>query len=110
MIGFLPEERLTNIPAAYRDQHELCFYLHDAMVSLLKGAGEVQASTLSIRLESPEEAEQFMKRNDPIEYFLDQGEVDTARRIALNQVTPALFADFLHFIYETSVAWSEGSL
>jgi hypothetical protein len=101
MIGFLPEERLTNIPAAYRDQHELCFYLHDAMVSLLKGAGEVQASTLSIRLESPEEAEQFMRRNDPIEYFLDRGEVDIARRIALNQVTPALFADFLHFIYET---------
>lgn len=101
MIGFLPQERLTNIPAAYRDQHELCFYLHDAMVGLLKGAEEALASTLNIPLESPEEADLFMKREDPIGYFLDRGKVDVARRIALNRVTPALFSDFLHFIYES---------
>jgi hypothetical protein len=100
MIGFLPEARLTNIPPAYRDQHELCFYLHDAMVTLLKGAEDVQASVLNIRLESAGEADEFTRRNNPIEYFLDRGEIDIARRIALNQVTPALFADFLHFIYE----------
>jgi hypothetical protein len=70
------------------------------MVSLLKEAGEVQVSTLNIRLENPEEIEQFVERNNPIEYFLEQRKVDVARRIALNQVTPALFADFLHFIYE----------
>lgn len=100
MIGFLPDERLTNIPPAYRDQHELCFYLHDAMVDLLKGADEVQASTLSINFENSEELDHFLKKNDPISYFLERDKIDIARRIALNQVTPALFGDFLHFIYE----------
>jgi len=101
MIGFLPEERLANVPVACRDQHELCFYLHDAMVSLLKGADEVRASTLNVTFETSEELDCFVKKNDPIGYFLDRNETDIARRIALNQVTPALFGDFLHFIYET---------
>jgi hypothetical protein len=93
MIGFLSDERLANIPAAYRDQHEFCFYLHDAMVSLLKGADEVNASTLNITFETSEELDCFVKKNDPIGYVLDRNETDIARRIALNQVTPALFGD-----------------
>lgn len=100
MIGFLPEERIGNIPAAYRDQHELCFYLHDAMVTLLKDAGEVGAATLGVKFETAEGLDQCVRMDEPIGYFLDRGDVDTARRIALNQVTPALFGDFLHFVYE----------
>jgi hypothetical protein len=83
MIGFLPGERLRNIPAAYRDPHELCFYLHDAMVGLLKGAEEAQTSTFSVKLESSEEATRFVEQKDPIGYFWDRGEIDIARRIAL---------------------------
>jgi len=70
------------------------------MVSLLKGALEVHASTVSIKLESSEEADRFTKKGDPISYFLDRGETEVARRIALNQVTPALFGEHLADCFE----------
>lgn len=101
MTGYLSEERLINIPAAYRERHELCFYVHDAMVTLLKDAQETQASALQIKLESSAEVDRFIKEDNPINYFLDRGDVEMARRIAMNTVTPALFADFLNFIYES---------
>ena len=99
-IGYLSDERLALLPQRHRAEHELCFYLHDRMVSMLQSAEEARASSVVHTFQDTAEVAQFEQVGDPISYFIDTGRRDLALRIALNQLNLALFADLLHHIFE----------
>ncbi|SRR6266496_1669741 len=99
-LNYLDPERLILIPRRQRVQHELCFYIHDAMVNLLREAESHGVSVVQYTFKDKREAEAFEKRNDPIGFFLESGRRDVAMQITLNQVNLALFSDLLHFVHE----------
>ncbi len=70
------------------------------MVSLLKEAETHRVSTVQYTFKNEAEAEAFKKRNDPISFFVENGQRDVAMQITLNQVNLALYADLLHFVHE----------
>jgi hypothetical protein len=99
-LNYLDPERLVLIPRRQRVQHELCFYIHDAMVNLLQAAESHEVSVVQYTFRDKREANAFEKRNDPTAFFLENGRRDVAMQITLNQVNLALFADLLHFVHE----------
>jgi hypothetical protein len=99
-LNYIEFDRLALIPRRYRERHELCFYVHDVMVSLLKQAETYRVSTVQYTFKNDAEAEAFKKHNDPISFFLENGQRDVAMQITLNQVSLALYADLLHFVHE----------
>ena len=99
-LKYIDPDRLALIPPRHRVQHEFCFYIHDVMVNLLKEAETHRVSTVQYRFKDNAEAEAFKKRNDPISFFIENGQRDVAMQITLNQVNLALYADLLHFVHE----------
>jgi hypothetical protein len=95
----IPPERLIHIPEEYREQHSFCFWLHDLLVQVMSYAESAGIADVKIKFSTPEEMQAFRDADDPIAYFIDKGDMDTARRITINQTIIPLIADMLHFIY-----------
>jgi hypothetical protein len=102
-LGFIPRQRLKNIPPDLRVRHEYCFFLHDECVRALKEYEEANAHVVSIEFQSKITAEQFQKiakDRDTIEALRATGYPNEAKRVILNHITMAMVSDCLHHIFE----------
>ncbi|MGV0910409.1 hypothetical protein [Martelella sp. FOR1707] len=99
-IGIIGEDRLKNIPQRYRAQHEFCFHLHDLMAGLLIRMETEKAADVSFNI-SPEEKEKILEYENILDYLSDSGREEIERRVVINHICNSLFADMLHFIYES---------
>lgn len=103
-IGTIDDARLALIPDRYRGPHEYCFHLHDLMVSLLLQMERQDSSSVSFILNSREDEELFKQSAHVLDFLAGSGRTDIERRVAINRVSMALYADMLHFIYEALIA------
>jgi hypothetical protein len=101
-VGFIPRNRLANIPFALRVSHEYCFFLHGQCVRLLKEYEKAEAHLLDVRFRSEIEANEFreLALTDRIEALHATGHPNEAKRAILNTVTMGLTSDCLHHLYE----------
>lgn len=100
-IGIVDPERLRLMPQNCHAAHEFCFRIHDQMAHLLVEGEANEIDKVSLRFDSEEELKQFKQTDDPLNFLIQSGHYEAHRRIILNQVTKALFSDFLHFVYES---------
>lgn len=98
-IGIIPPDRLVHVPARYHVRHEFCFHLHDLMTGLLVQMEETRAG--HVRFELAEGDREALEKSPHILDFLaasGRGEIE--RRVVVNHMASALYADMLHFVYE----------
>lgn len=103
-LGLIPHERLARIPTACQPQHEFCFHIHDSMLSMFFELAGSNYPSLTIDFEDPEEAERLHAASDTLRYFLENGERDFAKHMAVGQAMKAIWGDFFNFIYEGLIA------
>lgn len=99
-IGLIPPERLENIPAKYRAQHEFCFHLHDLMLQLLVRMETEKAGFVKLTIDSEEDRQLLASGMHILEFLEKSGRGDLEKRVVINHLCNALYADMLHFIYE----------
>ncbi|MBK4215226.1 hypothetical protein JJJ17_04730 [Paracoccus caeni] len=98
-IGIIPRDRLVHMPRRYHARHEFCFHLHDLMVGLLVQMESTRAGDVKIDLA---EGDQERLDNSPhvLDFLAASGRGEIERRIVVNHMAIALYADLLHFVYE----------
>lgn len=100
-IGIIEPERLRLMPKSCHAAHEFCFRIHDQMALLLVEGEENEIDKVSLHFNSDEELRKFSEADDALSFLLKSGRNATHKKIVLNQVTRAIFSDFLHFVYES---------
>ncbi|HCK18855.1 MAG TPA: hypothetical protein DHW36_10095 [Thalassospira sp.] len=99
-IGIIDLDRLVNIPERYWAQHEFCFHLHDLMLGLLTKMEREQAAAVSFPLESDSEHELLSDGLHVLDFLEQTGRGDLEKRVVINHLSIALYADILNFLYE----------
>jgi hypothetical protein len=99
-LDLIPGDRLVLIPSRFHEQHEFCFFIHDQMVCLLKEAEAHRIAAVSFQLRDGAEAKALEGSDNALDFLIQNGRMDIARRVSVNQTTFALYADLLHFIFE----------
>ena len=96
----IERERLRHIPPKYHQQHSFCVWLHDRILDALRQAEAAGVATVHFDLKSEEEKKAVTAAENIIQYFIDNGREDVAKRIVINQSVIPLYADALEFILE----------
>lgn len=99
-IGIIDASRLINIPEKHWAQHEFCFHLHDLMLRLLVKMEASKAANVSFPLANESEHDLLAEGMHPLDFLEQTGRGSLERRVVINHLSIALFADILHFIYE----------
>lgn len=98
-IGIIPSDRLVHVPPRYRARHEFCFHLHDLMAGLLVQMEETRAGHVRFDL-AEGERERLEKSLHVLDFLAASGRGEIERRVIVNHMSIALYADMLHFVYE----------
>lgn len=106
-LGLIGNDRLANIPPAYRAHHEFCFHLHDSMLSIFQDLAQQKYPSVRLDFEDINEAERFTATDDPIGYFLNNGKRDLAKTLSVGQAMMAILSDFFNFVYESLIAFEK---
>lgn len=106
-IGTIDPQRLKEIPPKYRAQHEFCFHLHDLMLQLLQQVDEQRASHIKIEIQSEEDRNLLASGIHILDFLANSGRTELERRAVINHVSCSLYADMLHFIYESLRAFEK---
>lgn len=99
LIGIIEPGRLVKIPERYRARHEFCFHLHDLMAQLLVRMEMSRAGHVSFQLTEADRAA-LAGSSHVLDFLASSGRGEVERRVVLNHMAIALYADMLHFIYE----------
>lgn len=103
-IGIIDLGRLRHIPKRRRPHHEFCFHLHDTMTALLVEMERSRVHFVKFNLSSKEEIKKIENADNIFDFLEASGRREVARQAAFNRINVALFADTLHFIYESLIA------
>jgi hypothetical protein len=106
-LGYLPPEKLGDIPFRNVPEHEFCFYLHDMMGQLLIEVESRNIRSASFDLNQPGEEAASCGTDELFDYLLRSKDRPKAARLMLNHVLVALTSDYLHFVYEALIALSK---
>ncbi|MFD1882309.1 hypothetical protein [Paracoccus pacificus] len=98
-IGIIPRERLAHIPPRYHARHEFCFHLHDLMNGLLVQMENSHAGHVGVDL-AEGELEKLKNTPNVLDFLAASGRGEIERRVVVNYISIALYADLLHFVYE----------
>ncbi|MES0055184.1 hypothetical protein NKJ66_16385 [Mesorhizobium sp. M0078] len=107
-IGLIDPERMANIPPQFHSHHEFCFHLYDnigAMLAELEGA---DLRRFSFNLEGEDEVEALRKSPDVMDFLAKSGRMDIAQKSTVSELNLALYADLLHFLFESLRALEKG--
>lgn len=96
----IDSERLQNVPTEFQEQHSFCFWLHDMILDVMRQAEAARIADVKIEFKDEDEVRSFSAADDPVIFCLENGRVDTVKRIVMNQVVIPLYADALHFVHE----------
>lgn len=98
-IGIIPPDRLIHMPPRYHARHEFCFHLHDLMAGLLVQMEKTRAGHVRVDL-AKGDRERLESSPNVLDFLAASGRSEIERRIVLNHMAIALYADMLHFVYE----------
>lgn len=97
-----------HLPQEFHFSHNFCFFLHDQLVAALK-AGE-EASIFDAELVSDREVPADLGGEALFEWLSDNGHRSVILDMYYRQITAALMADMLHFVYESLRCSAKGKL
>nr|WP_155921525.1 hypothetical protein [Mesorhizobium sp. L2C054A000] len=100
-IGLIDPDRMAGIPPQFHPHHEFCFHLYDnigAMLAELEGA---DLRRFSFKLDDEHEVEALRKSSDVMDFLVKTGRMDVAQKSTVGELNLALYADLLHFLFES---------
>jgi hypothetical protein len=97
-----------HLPQEFHFSHNFCFFLHDQLVAALK-AGE-EARIFEAELVSDQEVPTGLRGEALFEWLNDNGHRSVILDMYYRQITAALLADMLHFVYESLRCSAKGKL
>lgn len=97
-----------HLPQEFHFSHNFCFFLHDQLVAALK-AGE-EAKIFDAELVSDREVPADLKGEALFKWLSDNGHRSVILDMYYRQITAALLADMLHFLYESLRCSAKGKL
>ncbi|RWK14792.1 MAG: hypothetical protein EOR43_32265, partial [Mesorhizobium sp.] len=100
-IGLIDPERMANIPPQFHAHHEVCFHLYDTIGAMLAELEGANLRRFSFKLESEDEIEALRKSPDVMDFLVKSGRMDIAQKSTVGELNLALYADLLHFLFES---------
>lgn len=97
-----------HLPQEFRFSHNFCFFLHDQLVATLKEGEE--AKIFDAALISNHELPIGLEAEALFEWLSDNGHRSVILDMYYRQITAALLADMLHFVYESLRCSAKGKL
>lgn len=102
-IGYLPPDRLRNIPPEYHRRHEFLIYLFQQIQDLILNTQSKAIRGFDVKLSSEIDLDAFQK--DPIKYAALN--LPEAKKPIIDDVCLALMGDFLAFTYTSFMAFEK---
>ncbi len=97
-----------HLPHEYHFSHSFCFYLHDQLVAALKSGEE--AKIFDVKLISDHKLPEGLAGDSLFEWLTDNGHRSVILDMYYRQITAALLADMLHFLYESLRCSAKGKI
>lgn len=98
--GYLPQE--------FHFSHNFCFFLHDQLVAALKSGEE--SRIFDVELVSDQRIPDGLEGEQLFEWLSNNGHRSTILSMYYRQITAALLADMLHFLYEALRCSAKGKI
>ena len=100
------------IPEEFAFSHDLCFFLHDILVDIIKSGEEAHIFSIHIDFQNEADAKLVKdKQGDDLWAWLEEhGYKDAVSMLSYKQVCVALLSDFCHFVHEALQCSRKGKL
>lgn len=100
-IGLIDPERMANIPSQFHAHHEFCFHLYDNIGGMLAELEGADLRRYSFQLQGEHEVEALQNSPNVMEFLANSGRMDIAQKSTVGELNLALYADLLHFMFES---------
>lgn len=110
MSSTLRKNKSGPLPSVYDVAHDLCFFIHDTLVQLLKSGEESNIFHTSVTFRDDEDKVAFEKAADVFVWLEQTRRVEERSAILSTTVFPAVLSDTLHCIYEALEASRKAKL
>ncbi|TPK71893.1 hypothetical protein [Mesorhizobium sp. B2-4-17] len=100
-IGLIDPERMANIPPQFHAHHELCFHIYDNIGGMLAELEGADYRRYSFQLQGEHEVEALKNSPNIMEFLANSGRMDIAQKSTVGELNLALYADLLHFVFES---------
>lgn len=88
------------LPNKYKELHNLCFYLHDILVQVVKEGEKKKLFDTVVKFKKNRDVEKFQDSDDILEWLINNGHEEEFKSIVIKQVLIATISDYCHYVYE----------
>lgn len=88
------------LPQKYKELHNLCFYLHDIIVQVVKEGEKKKLFHTLYNIKKISNIHAIKDNEDILEWLYNNGYKDEFKSIVIKQVLIASISDYCHYIYE----------
>lgn len=97
-----------HLPQEFHFSHNFCFFLHDQLVAALKSGEE--AKIFNVELVSDQKVPEGVEGEQLFEWLSNNNHRSVILGMYYRQITAALLADMLHFLYESLRCSAKGKI
>ena len=88
------------LPQKYKELHNLCFYLHDIIVEVVKEGEKKKLFHTLYNIKKISDVQAIKDNDDILEWLYKNGYKEESKSIIIKQVLIAIISDYCHYIYE----------
>ncbi len=88
------------LPQKYKELHDLCFYLHDILVQVVKEGEKKKLFHTLYNIKKISDVQAIKDNDDILEWLYNNGYEDEFKSIVIKQVLIATISDYCHYVYE----------
>jgi len=88
------------LPQKYKELHDLCFYLHDILVQVVKEGEKKKLFHTPYSIKKINDIQAIKDNDDILEWLSNNGYEDEYKSIVIKQVLIAMISDYCHYVYE----------
>jgi len=88
------------LPQKYKELHDLCFYLHDILVQVVKEGEKKKLFHTLYNIKKISDIQAIKDNDDILEWLSNNGYEDEYKSIVIKQVLIAMISDYCHYVYE----------
>jgi len=88
------------LPQKYKELHDLCFYLHDILVQVVKEGENKKLFHTKYKLKKRSDIKTIKSNINILEWLCNNGYEDEFKSIVIKQVLIATISDYCHYVYE----------
>jgi len=88
------------LPQKYKELHDLCFYLHDILVQVVKEGEKKKLFHTLYNIRKLSDIQAIKDNENILEWLYNNGYKDEFKSIVIKNVLIATISDYCHYIYE----------